>query len=1062
MGTFTGSLGTLWVEIGARISEFEAGMSQFSKTLDSSISDAESKFRGLDKFGGIATNIGVSLTAAITAPIIGIGAVAIKASGDFDTAMRTVSARGEITGKDLQGLKQQAIDLGAATQFSSKQAADGMAEFAGAGFNAKQIFAAMPGTLNLAAAAQTSVGEAAKTVKDLLGQFGLAATDSQRAVDVLAKSSNESSGTLGEMANSLRYVGPVAKAAGLDIEQTSAALIVLDKAGIRGEQAGTSFRAMLASLQGPSKDAKKYIDELGIAVTDGGGKMLPFSAIIEQFKVSLSKIPNEADKAKALVEIFGRESLAAANILTSQGSPALLEFEDKLRKAGGTAEAMKNIVQGGMGGALEKMKGSVETAAQSLGDVLAPSVIAVAGFIESGANKLSEFAQWFTTLPGPVQGTALAIVGFAAALGPALVIAGQLAFAITSLATVAPLVGSAFTALSGVVAGVTASMVLYTGGVAAAVIAIGYLVNAIYEQEKAYKNLEAVNKTQASSLKKLEDSLRSQGGAVDELKDKLKRGQITQAEYEKGLRDIGKAIGDAKKASGQIVTAQTKQTDTQDELTKKIKAAQDALKKNTAEQKGAIETTGELHRKDAILWETARQLEAQYKKNITELVNYKLAHESILSRTPQMIQAGEDLNKTVDEQARKLVIAGGQWSKWAAESTAAMTKAVVPLKDLEDAYKQLGIKSAESLDMQAERSKQAYEKIKASGTATARDLDQAWVAYEKARIDAAIANGEEIPRRQLDALKKMEDQLDQSSTKQKSAWDGFGKQISTGITNLSQDLVKTLFEDPKSFGEMAIKGLKNIGQAVALHFVEPAMKAISEFISGAITDLLSGRGLGGVLDRLSKIGDAILDIFGGASSAAGGAAGAVGAAGSAAGSAGGAAGSAGSAAASGLAGIVGAVGSVVTAVSSIIANFQLAKQETTLNAIEESTRYVKIWTGEQPQSLLWCAQKSTEYIGYIVATTDSIGRKLDDWLSPLPDLFTQSAEALAWAVKRLDQIGDSVTWGSEADKRSEALLSEILSAIQSRTTQVSIVISGAQSPTATASAVAMRLQGITL
>jgi tape measure domain-containing protein len=84
-------------------------------------------------------------------------------------------------------------------------------------------------------------------------------------------------------------------------------------------------------------------------------------------------------------------------------------------------------------------------------------------------------------------------------------------------------------------------------------------------------------------------------------------------------------------------------------------------------------------------------------------------------------------------------------------------------------------------------------------------------------------------------------------------------------------------------------------------------------------------------------------------------------------------GGAASAGASGIAGIVGAVGSVVSAISGVIGNFQFAHMNTALGRIEENTRYVKIWTGEQSQSLLWCAQKSTEYLGYAVKSLDMIG-----------------------------------------------------------------------------------------
>jgi hypothetical protein len=75
-------------------------------------------------------------------------------------------------------------------------------------------------------------------------------------------------------------------------------------------------------------------------------------------------------------------------------------------------------------------------------------------------------------------------------------------------------------------------------------------------------------------------------------------------------------------------------------------------------------------------------------------------------------------------------------------------------------------------------------------------------------------------------------------------------------------------------------------------------------------------------------------------------------------------------------GIISSATGVVSAISGVIGNFQMAKQESSLNAIELNTRKTTIFMGEQPQSLLWCAQKSTEYLGYVVGQLDVIGQLL--------------------------------------------------------------------------------------
>ena len=116
-------------------------------------------------------------------------------------------------------------------------------------------------------------------------------------------------------------------------------------------------------------------------------------------------------------------------------------------------------------------------------------------------------------------------------------------------------------------------------------------------------------------------------------------------------------------------------------------------------------------------------------------------------------------------------------------------------------------------------------------------------------------------------------------------------------------------------------------------------KAVTDFIKVHLAKLLEaipgiGTALGGIFGSSSGIGGAIGGSSGG---------GIPGAIGGSTGGAGGAIGSAVGGGASNLAGWISAGAGIATAVSSVIGNFQAAKQETTLNAIEESTRYSKAY-----------------------------------------------------------------------------------------------------------------------
>lgn len=226
--------------------------------------------------------------------------------------------------------------------------------------------------------------------------------------------------------------------------------------------------------------------------------------------------------------------------------------------------------------------------------------------------------------------------------------------------------------------------------------------------------------------------------------------------------------------------------------------------------------------------------------------------------------------------------------------------------------------------------------------------------------------------------------------------------ISTAITDTSRAITKLIFEGGK------LKDVfKNVGLEIAKGFTQIV---IEKGINLAI------KAIGSLLSKFMDLGGVFGKIFGAGTSAANTAAG------GAASAAGGIGSSVGGAAVSGITGIVGAVGSVVSAISGVVGNFQMAHMNTALGRIEESTRYMKIWMGEQSQNLLWCAQKSTEYLSYAVTALDAIGRFQSEMLANLQQLNGGGGIAMAGGGRNV-----SITINASGDPRAilEALTREL-------------------------------------
>ena len=149
--------------------------------------------KGLKRLGSITSKGMKAATATITGTATALGGVAtaaIKVGSDFEAQMSRVQAISGATGKELEELRSQAVELGADTSFSASEAAQGMENLAAAGFETNEIMDAMPGLLDLAAASGEDLASSSDIAASTLRGFGLAASEAGHVADVLAENAN--------------------------------------------------------------------------------------------------------------------------------------------------------------------------------------------------------------------------------------------------------------------------------------------------------------------------------------------------------------------------------------------------------------------------------------------------------------------------------------------------------------------------------------------------------------------------------------------------------------------------------------------------------------------------------------------------------------------------------------------------------------------------------------------------------------------------------------------------------------------------------------------------------
>lgn len=278
---------------------------------------------------------------------------------DFEKSMSRVGAISRATDAELAKLTEQARQLGSDTVWSATQAAEGMQYLSMAGFSTEQILKTMPGMLSLASAGAIELGAAADISSNILTGFGLKAEDMARVGDVLTNTFTTSNTSLEGLGYTMKYAAPIAKSMGMSIEEAAAMVAKLGDAGIQGEMAGTTLRAVMLRLATPSKEAAKYLDALGVKTTDAAGNMRPFQDVLADLNKAMGGYSEEA-RANITKAIFETEAMSGAMVLMEQaGTGALQKYTESLKQTG-TANAVAKKQTDNLAGDMENLSGSIE------------------------------------------------------------------------------------------------------------------------------------------------------------------------------------------------------------------------------------------------------------------------------------------------------------------------------------------------------------------------------------------------------------------------------------------------------------------------------------------------------------------------------------------------------------------------------------------------------------------------------------------------------------------------------------------------------------------------------
>jgi len=350
--------------------------------------------RGGGVFGGVLGGMVVSRgifemasgVRTVTEEFVGLDGALTSAAAKFGGI-----ARGS---KEFEALEAAARSVGATTQFTSREAGEGLEFLAMAGFNAQQSVAALPPLVDLATASNMDLARASDIASDALGAFKLMSKDSAvltgnmtRINDVFAATVTSANVDMENLFETMKDGGPVLTTAGQSLETFAALTGVMGSAGIKGSKAGTTLKNMTLKLTSATGKGAATLRRLGISVKDSSGNMRDMLDILDDLSAATSKMGN-VERSAALDTIFGKRAIAGLGVVLDGGVDKVRDFRDQLNGAAGASKKMAADMRKSLGNRLKILK---------------------SGLIDIGFKFIEAFQEKF---PGAINSAIEAVQGF--------------------------------------------------------------------------------------------------------------------------------------------------------------------------------------------------------------------------------------------------------------------------------------------------------------------------------------------------------------------------------------------------------------------------------------------------------------------------------------------------------------------------------------------------------------------------------------------------------------------------------------------------------------------------
>ncbi|MGN0194395.1 MAG: phage tail tape measure protein [Pseudoramibacter sp.] len=343
------------------------------------------------RLGKSFSTVGGVLTKTVTAPIVAVGAGAVKSAAEVEGGMNRIIKITGATGKTAASLRTAYEGAAKSVSGSLDDIATAVGEVhQRLNLNGKDAQKAAEQFVKFAKVTDTDVGDAIQKVTRMMGDANIPAKQYSKVLDYLTKASQKTGASVDDLAEAVTRYGAPMRQLGVSTQQSIAMFANWEKAGVTTEKA---FAGMRIAISGWMKDGK-----------DAG----------TEFQKTVKGIQDGTISTSQAMEIFGKKGGPDMIDAIKQGRFNLDDFTKSLGNTKGALnETYKNSLSNSDKLKLEMNKLKVSSAGFGA-SILKSTMPAITRTLDS----VSKLAEKFGKLPQPVQDSIIKFGIFAATLGP--------------------------------------------------------------------------------------------------------------------------------------------------------------------------------------------------------------------------------------------------------------------------------------------------------------------------------------------------------------------------------------------------------------------------------------------------------------------------------------------------------------------------------------------------------------------------------------------------------------------------------------------------------------------